>query len=133
MSNTFAVVDKNTNLVTNIILWDGESDFSVDDDVILVETDSASVGWSYENNNFTPPKVIDIPMSDEDNLLNNTNYRDQLLRIATLAITPLQYAIDLDISTEAEEFLTKEWKKFMVETNRVDLNSRSPVWPIAPV
>lgn len=49
------------------------------------------------------------------------------------AIAPLQDAVDLDEATEEELLLLKEWKKYRVSLNRLDLSTAPDIeWPEKP-
>ncbi len=59
--------------------------------------------------------------------------RDSLLLTAYSAITPLQYAADLDDATDEESALLKEWKQYVVAINRLDLSAAPDIiWPETP-
>lgn len=62
----------------------------------------------------------------------NTYERDRLLSAATLAIAPLQDAVDLEDATAKEIALLKKWKQYRVAVNRTDLTVDPAVWPKAP-
>ena len=56
------------------------------------------------------------------------------MNAATDAIAPLQDAVDLDEATEEELLLLKEWKKYRVTLNRLDLSSAPEInWPDMPL
>jgi len=61
--------------------------------------------------------------------------RDRLLTDATLAMAPLQDAVELDAATRTEIALLKQWKQYRVAVNRVpdqDGWPREIVWPEKP-
>lgn len=86
--------------------------------------------WVYNNGIFSPP-VVKVPTPQEI-LIENTNVRDLLLAKATLAIAPLQDAVDLEDATESDVALLKKWKQYRVAVNRVDLTLLTPKWPTEP-
>lgn len=88
------------------------------------------VGWVYDGNSFSV--AVPAGPTAEQVLANNTAMRDSLLSTATLAIAPLQDAVDLDEATDAETALLTQWKRYRVAVNRVDLTQTSPTWPTAP-
>jgi hypothetical protein len=58
MIQTYAIIDA-TGLVTNLVLWDGETPYDVSPN-ILVATNAdplAQIGGSYANGVFTPAPV----------------------------------------------------------------------------
>jgi hypothetical protein len=79
------------------------------------------------------PMAVDPPPPSADEIKAiNSNTRDGLLASATLAIAPLQDAVDLDEATDAEAALLKQWKQYRIAVNRVDLTQADPAWPTAP-
>lgn len=134
MANRYAVVEEATNIVDNTIVWDGEAEYDPGDGMFLVPSDSASIGWSYVSGEFVAPPEPELPPpSPEEILAANTGVRDSLLTSATLAIAPLQDAVDLDMATEAEVAALKKWKQYRVAVNRVVLTESNPTWPTTPV
>jgi hypothetical protein len=79
---------------------------------------------------FAPP--VPWAPSPEQILASNTYLRDFFLSAATLAIGPLQDAVDLDMATPEEVALLKKWKLYRVAINRIDLTVALPAWPDAP-
>ena len=60
---------------------------------------------------------------------------DVLLKDIYSKITPLQYAVDLKISTSSEEELLNKYKKYAVELSRINLQKDYPLkvdWPLSP-
>ena len=55
MSKTYAVIENNT--VVNVVLWDGESEWSPDNGVAIPAADGVGIGWSYADGAFTAPEV----------------------------------------------------------------------------
>jgi hypothetical protein len=62
----------------------------------------------------------------------NAMVRDELLSAASLAIAPLQDAVDLGIATEDEAARLKLWKEYRVQVGRVDLTQQAPDWGVKP-
>ncbi|KPU05823.1 hypothetical protein AN697_05230 [Enterobacter cloacae subsp. cloacae] len=59
--------------------------------------------------------------------------KNALLSEASREIAPLQDAVELEIATEKEVHLLREWKKYRVLLNRVDPNEAPTItWPIKP-
>ena len=86
--------------------------------------------WTYDGATFAAP-VPYQPTLDEIKAVN-TSTRDYLIALATLAIAPLQDAVDLEEATAQEIALLKKWKQYRVAVNRVDLTLVSPIWPPQP-
>lgn len=56
-----------------------------------------------------------------------------LMQAATLAIAPLQDAVDLQDVTEDEAELLKKWKRYRMALNRLDLSAAPDIdWPETP-
>lgn len=53
---TYAIV--NNGIVENVIVWDGETPYTPPEGSIIVQSDVAGIGWSYnyETGEFTPPE-----------------------------------------------------------------------------
>lgn len=86
--------------------------------------------WTYENGVFSQP--VPYQRTSEEILASNTATRDAFLTAASLAIAPLQYAMDLDEATALETAQLKKFKQYCVAVNRVDLTLPIPTWPLQP-
>ncbi|WP_376744721.1 tail fiber assembly protein [Photorhabdus noenieputensis] len=77
----------------------------------------------------------DIPPPTKEELISIAeSQRTQLISYANEKITPLSDAEELDIATDEEVLLLKEWKKYRVMLNRVDTSTVPEIdWPIAPL
>lgn len=94
---------------------------------------SAPPGKQLGANSAGEPVWVDPPdPSPEEVLITNSMERDRLLGIATLAIAPLQDALDLEDAKDEDIALLKSWKQYRVAVNRVLLNDQSPAWPEQP-
>jgi hypothetical protein len=53
----WAYIETATNIVTNVIEWDGVSDWAPDEGFFVIQSDTANIGDTYdpENGTFTPP------------------------------------------------------------------------------
>lgn len=128
----YAIVRNGT--VENVVEWDGDTSAWTPpegaDAVLVGDGMTPYIGLGYVNGEFERP-ALPQPTPAEI-LANNTATRDALLNQATQAIAPLQDAVDLDMATDAETALLKQWKQYRVAVNRIDLTQASPVWPAAP-
>ncbi|MEY0003313.1 tail fiber assembly protein [Morganella morganii] len=76
---------------------------------------------------------LNPPISKEQHIAEAESKKQSFLAEATDVIAPLQDAIDLDMATEEEEALLKEWKKYRVLLNRVDTSTAPDInWPVKP-
>ena len=62
----YVMVDVNTNQVENVIRWDGESQYIVQDNYILIQSDVASIGNIYNptTREFVNSEVIPTPITE---------------------------------------------------------------------
>lgn len=75
----YAVV--NDGIVSNVILWDGES--PIDENLVLIPSDQPfEIGWKYDGENFTPPEEIPI-VPDE---VSSRQFETQLYRSGILTM-----------------------------------------------
>lgn len=74
----YAIIDTTTNYVVNTIAWDGEAQFDPGVGFILVQSDIASIGWSYIDGVFVSP-TVEQPSNSELALIARSS-RDQILR-----------------------------------------------------
>lgn len=130
--------------VINIIEWDGVPFTPAEGDdpargwsppqgtvaVAIQDGLPVAIGYSFDGTLFVAPPQPG--RSTSDILTENTAARDQMLAAATLAVAPLQDAVDLDEATDAEIALLKQWKQYRIAVNRVDLTQEDPVWPNHP-
>lgn len=76
---------------------------------------------------------LNPPVSKEQLIAEAEQRKQILLSEATEAIAPLQDAVDLDIATNEELTLLKEWKTYRVLLNRVDTSIAPDIdWPKNP-
>lgn len=85
------------------------------------------------------PAALEIDEPNEksqDIILQDAfNLRDQRIKYSSFRISPLQYAVDLGISTDSEEEKLSRWKMYCVELNRIQDQSGFPnkiEWPTEP-
>lgn len=76
---------------------------------------------------------INPPKSKEQHIAEAGHQKQMLLSEAAEAIAPLQDAVDLDIATDEEIALLKEWRKYRVLLNRIDTSLAPDIdWPQNP-
>ncbi|WFQ80928.1 tail fiber assembly protein [Xenorhabdus sp. SF857] len=80
------------------------------------------------------PSWGDIPPPTSAELQQQAeSQKRHLMSQAANAITPLQYAADLKMATNAEQSKLTEWKKYTVLLNRVDCSTAPDIdWPKTP-
>jgi hypothetical protein len=73
------------------------------------------------------------PLTPEEQQQQAELEKRNLMSQASIAITPLQYAVDLQMETKAEQASLLAWKKYCVLLNRVDCSTAPNIdWPKAP-
>lgn len=80
------------------------------------------------------PILKDYPAPTPEQLAEMAaNEKSRLLALATVAIGPLQDAVDLEIATTQETESLKAWKTYRVMLNRVDTSKAPDInWPVSP-
>ncbi|MBS9427674.1 tail fiber assembly protein [Photorhabdus akhurstii] len=74
------------------------------------------------------------PPTKEELIFIAESQKTQFISLANEKITPLSDAVELDIATDEEMLLLKEWKKYRVMLNRVDTSNAPEIdWPIKPL
>lgn len=105
MSNTYAVIENGT--VVNVVLWDGESDWSPDIGIAVPAGDDVGIGWSYKKGKFTPPPSP--PLTPESIAAKNMAMAQAAYNLATAKITALNEQIaDDDYTGTTEDEVNSE-------------------------
>lgn len=55
MSN-YAIINS-SNIVENIIVWDGQTDYTPPNNKTLVQSDTAKIGDTWDGENFITPEI----------------------------------------------------------------------------
>lgn len=137
-SNAWALINKSTGIVVNTIVWDGKSSVDFGDGVEAISLENrqaVGIGYSYKDGDFSPPPLTDEQkeQNEQSALQNNLSTKKSFMDEATLKISILQDAADLDMATDDEKQSLTAWKKYRVLLNRVDANTSSTVtWPDKP-
>lgn len=104
-------------------------------DILLIPvTEAPEVGSSASesggNWSFMPPQPQVLSLAEI--VAQNERTREYLLETATLAIAPLQDAVDLDDASDIDLASLKKWKQYRVSVSRIDLTKETPGWPDPP-
>ncbi len=87
-----------------------------------------SGNWMYQDG-----QVIKRIYTRDELITQVENEKTRLLAEAATKIAPLQDAVDIGVSTEAEAALLLKWKKYRVKLNRLDTNKAPDIaWPERP-
>ena len=76
--------------------------------------------------------VTDVNKQNSSIISSNKTLKDSLLSHAANKISVLQDAVELEIATDEEIALLKEWKKYRVLLNRLDVSDVDVVFPEMP-
>lgn len=128
--------------VVNTIVWDGPDISPVDfgegityAEIPDREGNQPSIGWKYNDELFTAPPLTaeEIAAQTAQKIASNVEMKANLIEQATIAIAPLQDAVDLDDATDAETASLKSWKQYRVAVNRIDAQTLNEIdWPDIP-
>ncbi len=140
MADVYALIQN--GIVINTIVWKGPEDSPVDfgegvsyAEIPDSEGNQPSIGWTYDGSVFASPPLTDeqLAAQKQQKIANNVATKASLIAQATVAIAPLQDAVDLDEATDAETASLKAWKQYRVALNRVDSNTSDDIaWPSLP-
>lgn len=137
--NTWALVNENTNLVENTVLWDGETavDFGDDIKAILIDKDAmVSKGYTYGDEKFTAPLPIaeDKETISKQAIADNIALKSILISQATTAITVWQTKLLLGRKlSDAETKLLNAWLDYIDLLNVIDADTSEAIkWPDKP-
>lgn len=71
--SAYAIINKETNIVENVIDWDGQNEWNppIDTFIVSIENVLVNAGDSYSNGEFIkkPIEVIEIPQPTKEELL----------------------------------------------------------------
>ncbi|MEY0233517.1 tail fiber assembly protein [Providencia manganoxydans] len=82
---------------------------------------------------FINEKIEPIMLKYEEKCMATESKKQVLLSEATNMIAPLQDAVELEIATDEEISLLKQWKKYRVFLNRINTSSElDNDWPHKP-
>ena len=126
----YAVIEN--GVVTNIAVWDGESDWQQTNALVLPVSDNVRIGWYYEKGKFSPPTQ---PPKTHDELLREAEAQRQSLIDAAMASISL-----IQLKLQAGRKLTQaETTRLNIVLDYIDAvtatdTSTAPdvIWPELP-
>ncbi|WP_338803565.1 tail fiber assembly protein [Xenorhabdus griffiniae] len=106
----------------------------VPDEVFHEFSSQPPEGMRLGSDKLNMPEWVKIPPPTPEQLQQQAEYEKRYrMSQATNAIAPLQYAVDLQMATDAEQATLIEWKRYCVLLNRVDCSTAPNIdWPKAP-
>ena len=131
MSN-YAVVENGT--VTNVVVWDGKSEWKPVAGDVIPATEGVGIGWSYSDGAFTAP-VVPESVKSHDELVADAE-ADKTARINEAKSTILVWQTKLLMGrtlTVSETASLNAWVDYIDAVSAVD-TSKAPdiVWPDKP-
>jgi len=129
MSN-YALIDTSTGMVINTIILNDPADWAPPEGYIVVQTDIASIGWSYADGVFSPPPPP--VLTPEEILAINQNEQTNRLSAAAQGMAPVVAMITIGDATDAETLAAKAWQAYYRALKLVDVTVASPDWPVSP-
>lgn len=127
----YALIDTSSNLVVNSIVLDEQADWPFTDGFMVVRTDVASIGWSYDDGIFSPPPIV--PPTREEIISANQTKQSELLASASMYLA--QVAVKINFADPFDQGMNslKEWQTYCHELQAVDISSADVIWPSEPV
>ncbi|HAZ8818493.1 TPA: tail fiber assembly protein [Citrobacter koseri] len=114
--------------------WPVDAVSVADEDMVALQAGQSAGKQITANAEGYPVLTDPKPLTPEQLQQQAKVQQSALMNAATDAIAPLQDAVDLDEATEEELLLLKEWKKYRVMLNRLDLSSAPEInWPDMPL
>lgn len=114
--------------------WPVDAVSVADEDMLALQAGQSAGKQITANAEGYPVLTDPKPLTPEQLQQQAKVQQSALMNAATDAIAPLQDAVDLDEATEEELLLLKEWKKYRVTLNRLDLSSAPEInWPAMPL
>ncbi|HHA1387841.1 tail fiber assembly protein [Enterobacter kobei] len=121
-------------LVINVIVWDGEEEFTTSEsgeEVVVCEPGVCCIGASYVDGVFTPPPT---PEKTHDELVTEANQqKTSLIDYAASVIDPLKDALDGGYIEEEDKAKLTAWQKYRYQLTKVDTSTAPDIsWPVQP-
>jgi len=133
MSDQYAVID-NTEKISNIVLWDGESDWQPQEGFTAVACSPGEcfIGGSYLEGAFFPPEPESVPI--EQLIEQAEQRRATLLSNAQISISVWQTKLLMGRKlTEDESAKLNEWMDYIDLVSGIDPSTAPDIsWPVAP-
>ncbi|WP_320735090.1 tail fiber assembly protein [Enterobacter ludwigii] len=113
--------------------WPSDAVSVADEDMAALQAGQSAGKQITANAEGYPVLTDPKPLTPEQLQQQAKAQQSALMNAAGDAIAPLQDAVDLDEATEEELLLLKEWKKYRVSLNRLDLSTAPDIeWPEKP-
>lgn len=127
------VVDKNTSLDTVVSFGKDSTGLNIMNEpfnLVEVETipDGLSIGgfWVVDSEN---KKIYKRDLSEDEIVKKNTKTQKILLNEAYQTLTPLNYAVDLDMATSEDIDKINKLKAYIIKISRLNLKDKDLIFP----
>lgn len=126
--------------VVNTIVWDGPEISPVDfgEGVTAIEIQdgqTVNIGYTYTDGAFIAPPPTEEELAEQEinKQVANASKKVSLMSEATLRISVLQDAVDLEMATEEEALMLTAWNKYRVLVSRINADTPEEIdWPEQP-
>lgn len=134
MNASYAVIEN--GMVVNVIVWDGEAEFTVPDNHQLINisdiSDQPGIGWVYSDGVFTAPPTPERP---HDELVADAEQKKQSLIDAAMAnISVIQLKLQAGRNlTQAETTRINAVLDYIDAVEAKDTSAAPDIeWPVSP-
>ena len=134
MNASYAVIEN--GMVVNVIVWDGEAEFTVPDNLQLINISDISeqpgIGWAYSDGVFTAPPT---PKRSHDELVADAEQKKQSLIDAAMAkISVIQLKLQAGRKLMQEETTQLNAVLDYIDEVTATDTSTAPdiIWPVFP-
>ena len=125
----YAVIEN--GVVTNIAVWDGESEWSADGFQVFPLAEGVSIGWLFVDGEFIAPPT---PEKTYEELVYDAEQKKQS-RLARANSVTADWRTDLFLGTISDEAKAKlnMWMQYIKDVKAVDVSTASGIeWPDEP-
>lgn len=137
----YAIINKETSIVENIVLWDGESEWSPGAGFLALQNDEAGIGWKMDGDNFLEPEPAPALPEDLNSLSEQARLkRDQLMSsVYDKAVAKIQREIRMsagkkeklaDLNSQLSAF--DEYAVLLQDITQQEGFPENIEWPEAP-
>lgn len=133
MNKTYAVIEN--NIVVNVAIWDGESEWSPDNGVAILAADGVGIGWSYAEGVFTAPDIPEPVKSHAELVAQAEAEKRARIDAATSRIVVWQTKLLMGSKlTDAESASLNAWIDYIDAVTAIDTSTAPDIsWPEPPI
>lgn len=128
--SSYALIEKESGVVANYIMLDDEAAWLAPDGFFIVQTDSASIGWTYIDGVFNAPSPV--PLTPEEIIRRNQGEMEQRQAFASQSMAPVLLSLQLGDASDEEVATAKSWQAYYRALTALDVSVESPDWPAPP-